>query len=619
MAETDLSSLKDLLRARDTRFATELVRLTKGCSDFQDALTLHTLRRRGTSIGVISASATKIKLAIIGAATLRPLADLIEHFTTVLVGAEVDLWVGEVDNYTFEIMEPESELFEFKPDYVVLLPSEQRCRFGGHEEASTEAQVAETERAADGILELAKTIRNTCGAEVLVSNFRLPASYDPGPARWASLKSDYAFRKMVNTQLGLRAPQYVHLVDVEFLANRMGTVNTIDDRTWFESKQPYSSPLLVEVAKEVSLVLKGLRTAPKKVIVLDLDNTVWGGIIGDDGLEGIEIGTTSPRGEAFRAFQQYLLGLTRRGVLLAVCSKNDHEKAVEPFLRHPEMVLRLENIVNFKANWDPKSENIRQIATELNLGLDSFVFMDDNPAEIEIGRQFVPEVTCIWAGDDPSLFIPMLQNSRLFEYRNLTAEDMKRVVQYQQEAKRQELASTATDMGSYLSSLEMVAKVSNFNSLDTPRISQLINKSNQFNLTTIRRSEAEVQAVSTDPDHSAFTIRLSDRFGDHGLIAVVVLRREDTSCIVDTWLMSCRVLKRQVEELTLNIINKRAETLGCDSVVGIYRPTAKNGMVRDLYPKLGFALMAESDEEVRFNLKVSEFKPFETKISAGDF
>ena len=196
---------------------------------------------------------------------------------------------------------------------------------------------------------------------------------------------------------------------------------------------------------------------------------------------------------------------------------------------------------------------------------------------------------------------------------------MKRVVQYQQEAKRQELASTATDMGSYLSSLEMVAKVSNFNSLDTPRISQLINKSNQFNLTTIRRSEAEVQAVSTDPDHSAFTIRLSDRFGDHGLIAVVVLRREDTSCIVDTWLMSCRVLKRQVEELTLNIINKRAETLGCDSVVGIYRPTAKNGMVRDLYPKLGFALMAESDEEVRFNLKVSEFKPFETKISAGDF
>ena len=202
--------------------------------------------------------------------------------------------------------------------------------------------------------------------------------------RNTSLTSDYAFRKFVNSEFGARLQSYAHICDIEFLSNRRGNVSGIDERTWFESKQPFAAGLLVDVAREFAYVLCHTTTAAKKVLVVDLDNTLWGGVVGDDGVEGIELGTTSPRGEAFRDFQQYLLTLSKRGVLLAVCSKNDYDRAVEPFEKHPEMVLRLNDIVSFKANWDPKSENIKQIAHELNLGVDSLVFVDDNRAEIEI-------------------------------------------------------------------------------------------------------------------------------------------------------------------------------------------------------------------------------------------
>ena len=316
----------------------------------------------------------------------------------------------------------------------------------------------------------------------------------------------------------------------------------------------------VDVARECAHLVASLRVGPKKVAVLDLDNTLWGGVIGDDGLEGIEIGDTSPRGEAFKAFQQYLLSLTHRGILLAVCSKNDHEKAVEPFEKHPEMVLRMKDIVCFKANWQPKSENIRQIANELNLGLDSLVFIDDNPAEIEIVRQFVPEVETVLLSADPSEYAGALQDSRYFEPKNVTAEDLERVDQYKQESQRQELLATVTDMDAYLESLGMEAVIREFRA--GGRAAHLA---------------ADQQEQPVQPDHATphrgasaghhggsayfgFTVRLADRFGDHGLISIVVGKVEGEETEVDTWLMSCRVLKRQVEELVLNELVRLALT-----------------------------------------------------------
>jgi len=322
----------------------------------------------------------------------------------------------------------------------------------------------------------------------------------------------------------------------------------------------------------------------------------------------------SPRGEAFKAFQKYIASLRQRGVLLAVCSKNDLARAREPFEKHPEMVLRPEDLVAFKANWEPKSENIRALAAELNLGLDSFVFVDDNPAEIEIVRQFVPEVTTILLGPDPSDYVAQLADCRMFEPRNLTAEDAGRTDQYRSDTQRQALAATVTDMASYLESLQMEAVISEFTPVDVPRLSQLINKSNQFNLTTRRRSEAEVIAVMNHPQFVGFSLRLKDRFGDHGLISIVIGEKTGETMKIDTWLMSCRVLKRQVEEEMLNELARLAKWKNCPRLAGVYLPTPKNEMVRDFYDRMGFTLTAESETRREFELRLASFQPVPTKI-----
>ena len=339
-----------------------------------------------------------------------------------------------------------------------------------------------------------------------------------------------------------------------------------------------------------------------------------GGVVADDGLEGIELGDTSPRGEAFKAFQKYIVSLKQRGVLLAVCSKNDFAKAAEPFQKHPEMVLKMEDIVSFKANWEPKSENIRAMAPELNLGLDSFVFVDDNPAEIEIVRQFAPEVTTLLLGPDPSNYVAQLADCRLFEPRSITSEDAERTNQYRSDAQRKTLEASVTDMASYLESLQMESVISEFTPVDVPRLAQLINKSNQFNLTTRRRSEAEVLAVMNNENFVGYSVRLKDRFGDHGLISIVIGEKVGDTMRIDTWLMSCRVLKRQVEEEVLNELARLAKLKDCQSLLGTFLPTPKNEMVRDFYARMGFTLTTESETKREFALKLDTFQSIPTKI-----
>jgi FkbH-like protein len=611
----EMKSLRQMIEQADPAFAGELAARTRVAGDFAEVLQLCTMRAHGRRKGLLPKQARCCRLAAIGGANLHPLVDFVELFAAVLVGIDCQTWVGDYDNYYSEVLEEESPLYGFAPEVVLLLPAERRCAFKGSLASTRAEQEAEARRVVDEILQLAERIHARSGAEVIVGNFRLPPYFDPGPLRSTSLISEYAFRKFVNMELGSRIPAFVHVCDIEFLSNRRGNLAGVDDRIWFESKQPFAAGLLVDVAREFAYLVSHRNAAAKKVVVLDLDNTLWGGVVGDDGLEGIELGTTSPRGEAFRDFQQYLLGLSQRGVLLAVASKNDYEKAIEPFEKHPEMVLRLKDIACFKANWEPKSDNLRQIAQELNLGLDSLVFVDDNRAEIEIVNQFVPEVATIWMEGDPSEFAPRLKDSRYFEARTVTTEDLLRASQYKQEADRQQLLKSSTDMGSYLESLDMVGTIRSFNKLDAPRIAQLIAKSNQFNLTTRRRSEAEVLAIAEDARYSAFTVRLADRFGDHGLISIVICAIDGQEFAIDTWLMSCRVLKRQVEEEVLNEILRRARASGCQRVVGEYLPTAKNGMVREHYLRMGFAKVSEKpDGSARFELAVASYDPIPTKI-----
>jgi FkbH-like protein len=616
-----LDQLKQLLASKQPEFFELLRRHTVAAEDFSQMVALSTLRRRAAQQGFAPARRPHaLRLAMIGGCSLYPLQELVGHCLESAgypEGQKVELFTGAYDNYVAEMMQPDSKLFAFRPDVIFLIPSPLRCAYSGDLFDLRSRQAAEACQIAAGILDLCRIAHDRTGAEIVLANF-LPASgFDPGPYRTRTAASDWSFRKLVNLELGFTAPPFVQICDVEFLAARFGSVRAHDPRAWFESKQLYAADFMVHVAHEVNHIVSGLRRGTKKVVALDLDNTLWGGVIGDDGLEGIEIGDTSPRGEAFKAFQHYLKSLTHRGVLLTVCSKNDEGKALEPFEKHPEMVLRRSDFVSFKANWEPKSENLRHMAKELNLGLDSFVFVDDNPAEIEIVRQFVPEVETVHLGTDPSAFIELLTSRRFFEPLTITSEDLDRVNQYQSETRRKELESSCTDMAAYLRSLLMTAVIAEFQSVDVPRIAQLINKSNQFNLTTRRRTESEVRSVMNDPACACFTVRLADRFGDHGLISVVVCRAHAGVMEVDTWLMSCRVLKRQVEEEVLNEIVRLARERDCFLIRGRYIPTAKNDMVRDLYPRMGFSPAGQEGQDLLFELIPGSREPFPTAIEVN--
>ena len=350
--------------------------------------------------------------------------------------------------------------------------------------------------------------------------------------------------------------------------------------------------------------------------MLDLDNTVWGGVIGDDGLEGIAIGQGSALGEAYTAFQEYARELSRRGVILAVCSKNDEANALEPFERHPEMVLKRSDIACFVANWSNKADNIRQIAQELNIGLDSLCFIDDNPFERNLVRQELPMVAVPEVSDDPTGYPVALADAGYFEGLAVTDEDRERTSQYQGNKARDALKAAVTDLPSYLRGLEMQLVWKRFDKIGQQRIVQLINKSNQFNLTTKRYTDEDIVAVMADPDAFGLQLRLTDRFGDNGIIAIIVGRLlANKDLYIDTWLMSCRVLGRQVEPTTLNLIAQEAAKLGARRLVGEYIPTKKNAMVKEHYARLGFTVM-ETDEAGgnRNILDLAAFTPAETFI-----
>ena len=343
-------------------------------------------------------------------------------------------------------------------------------------------------------------------------------------------------------------------------------------------------------------VIAARRGRSAKSLVLDLDNTLWGGVIGDDGLGGIVLGQGSAEGEAFLQFQRYAKALAQRGVILAVCSKNDEANAREAFEKHPEMVLRETDIAAFIANWDDKATNLRRIAAELNIGLDSLVFVDDNPFERNIVRRELPEVQVPELPEDPSLFDITISDAGYFEALEITNEDLTRGASYQvtRALRRGDVATS--DLDGYLASLEMQLLWRRFNQNSLKRLTQLINKTNQFNLTTRRYTEAQIAAIMEDPDAVALYLRLVDRYADHGIIGVLIGQRcADGALEMDSWLMSCRVLGRGVESAILSVLIDQARHRGDRAIVGRYRPTPKNGMVRDLYSRLGFDLVGLED------------------------
>ena len=380
------------------------------------------------------------------------------------------------------------------------------------------------------------------------------------------------------------------LLDVAGIAETVGLATWHDPTVWNLGKLPFADEVLPLYADHVCRLIAAWRGKSRRCLILDLDNTVWGGVIGDDGLDNIRIAEGDAVGEAHRSVQSTALALRERGVVLAVSSKNNDDVARAPFQRHPEMLLREDHLAVFQANWQDKATNITAIAKELALGLESMAFLDDNPVERGLVRTLVPQVFVPELPDDPALYARTLLASGAFDATVFSDEDRARADFYQANARRVALAEGAGDVEAYLRSLEMEITFKPFDSAGRARIAQLIGKSNQFNLTSRRYSEAEVEAAEHDPDCFTLQVRLKDVFADNGMICVIICRRNGDDLEIDTWLMSCRVLGRKVELAVLQTICEHARHIGARAVVGIYRPTARNKMVEQHYPKYGFAL-----------------------------
>ncbi len=393
----------------------------------------------------------------------------------------------------------------------------------------------------------------------------------------------------INVRLaGWAHDKRIVLVDIARVAGWVGLDRWHDAGQWHAAKLPFDPDLIPLYADVVARTVAALRGTTRKCLVLDLDNTLWGGVIGDDGVDGIALGQGSAKGEAFLAIQQAALALRARGIILAVCSKNDDDVARIPFRDHPDMPLKESDIAAFVANWGDKATNLRAIASALNIGLDSLVFLDDNPVERAQVRRELPVVAVPELPADPALYPRALLVAGYFEAVAFAQEDRDRADQYRANAERAAFAGTS-DMAGYLASLDMAADFRGFDAVNRARIAQLINKSNQFNLTTRRYTEAQVAQLEADPAKLTLQVRLTDRFGDNGMISVIIVDR--TTWEIDTWLMSCRVLGRRMEEAVLAQIVAAARAGGATALTGRYIPSAKNKMVAEHYGKLGFALV----------------------------
>ncbi|MBF0447399.1 MAG: HAD family hydrolase [Magnetococcales bacterium] len=399
------------------------------------------------------------------------------------------------------------------------------------------------------------------------------------------------------------------LLDVATMAARVGLDQWHDPLQWHMAKIPFSQRLVPLYAEQVARLLGAIRGKSRKCLVLDLDNTLWGGVIGDDGLAGIALGQGSAMGEAFLEIQKTVLNLRDRGIVLAVCSKNEEAAARLPFQEHPEMLLKESHIAVFKANWIDKASNLEQIAQQLNIGLDALVFLDDNPVERAQVREALPLVAVPELPDDPALYSRVLLSAGYFESVGFTADDRQRADQYQANAERSTLQGSARSLDDFLQSLQMVARFAPFQSVGRSRIVQLINKTNQFNLTTRRYTEAQILAMESDSSVFTLQVWLRDRFGDNGMISVVICRRNGSIWEIDSWLMSCRVLKRRVEERVLQVLVEAARKEGVGALRGCWIPSGRNNLVRNHYAELGFEFQQQRQESTDWLLPLSSYLP----------
>lgn len=548
-------------------------------------------------------SLPSLKVSLLGDTATQFLATAIKG-EGIERGYNIDLFEAEYNQVERQILDPTSELYAHGAKYTIVFQSTHKLL-----EQYSLMPVSEWNKLADERINFIRTICESVDGKIIYYNYpEIEDTVFGSYANKVSSSFSYQLRKL-NYELMNLAQEYPNLFicDIAGIQNKFGRDFMFDSTVYVSTEMILSIDALSYVASRTLDIIASIEGKFKKCLILDLDNTVWGGVVGDDGWENIQVGHGLGIGKAFSEFQQWVKKLKNRGIIICVCSKNDEDKAKEPFEKNPEMVLKLDDISVFVANWENKADNIRTIQGILNIGFDSMVFLDDNPFERNMVRENVPGVTVPELPEDPGEYLEFLYSQNLFETASYSSADKDRTKQYQVEAQRVSSAKKFTNEADFLKSLEMISEVSGFTSYNTPRVAQLSQRSNQFNLRTIRYTEDQITAIEKDPKQKGFAFTLEDKFGDNGLIAVVILQEKDSETLfIDTWFMSCRVLKRGMENFTLNTIVDYAKVNGYNKIIGEYLPTAKNGMVAEHYTGLGFTKL-EGTEAAQWVLVVDTY------------
>lgn len=562
---------------------------------FDSELILQNRRRLRKALIADGSARIKKNIAVLGGSTTHDIIAALELFL-LNQGIEPSFYESEYAQYYQDAMFGNPELDEFHPDIIFVHTSLRNINVGFPSMSDSREQVKELIDSQVKYFEgMWEKLRSKFNCPIIQNNFEMPFYRLLGNKD----AQDYRGRTNFVTELNRRFYEYAdehndfYIHDINYISAAYGLEQWSDPFYWYMYKYCLCLPAIPEFAFNLSNIIKSIFGKNKKALVLDLDNTLWSGVVGDDGVDGIDVGQETSVGQGFYEFQTYLKAHKQLGILLNVASKNDHENAIAG-LNHPSGVLKPDDFTIIKANWDAKSENLKKIASELSLLPESLVFVDDNPAEREIVRAYVPGVA-VPEVNKVEEYIRNIDRGGYFEVTTFSADDASRVEMYRQNIMRAQAQESFTDYNEYLLSLEMHADIKDFEPLYLARITQLTNKSNQFNLTTKRFTESEMEAVAADDKYVRLYGRLVDKFGDNGIVSVVIGRQEDNILHMELWLMSCRVLKRDMEQAMLDEVVRQAALRGIDEIRGYYYPTAKNKMVEKLYETFGFTLLSSDD------------------------
>jgi FkbH-like protein len=530
---------------------------------------------------------TLVNVALLGDSATQLLAQAIQAYGYEL-GIKFDVWEADYDQVERQILDISSDLYKLNPEFVIIFQSSQKL-VKKFQRTAKDQRVGFATSRLDEVRNYYSTLKSHTKAKIIYFNYaELNDSVFGSYSNKTESSFVYQLRKINFGLMDLAiACKDLFICDYNLLNATFGHTNNFDPKMYYSADIVTSLDVLPWVAKRIGDIIASATGKFKKCLILDLDNTIWGGIIGDDGIENIQVGDLG-FGKAFTELQLWVKQLKERGIIIAVCSKNEEQTAKLPFEQHPDMVLRLEDIAVFVANWNNKADNIRYIQSILNIGFDSMVFLDDNPVEREMVRTNLLDVTVPELPEDPAGYMSYLTSLNLFETTSYSDEDENRNRQYREEAGRVIAQKNFTNEDDFLISLDMTSEVRPFNKFNTPRVAQLSQRSNQFNLRTVRYSEDDVQRLAASGEYITLTFNLKDKFGDNGLISIITLQKRAKEFFIENWLMSCRVLKRGMENFTLNAIVERTQAMGADRITGEFIPTAKNMMVKDHYEKLGF-------------------------------